>query len=230
LFLKSLLSNLPTAGDALGLFAQYKGMTEPMKNTLRNRAGDTPNINAFEDFGKDALETLNEAKGFLRTSKEEAEQDLNLAGSSQRMRNRNSARSVNTSRALDLATEAQINENKGKLTSTFANQMSQLFGQEAQLENMQDQAVMQGEQNRDMNDRRDRDNFYSQLGVDLANKFQTMQGLANNLNSMKKRGDNAEMIDKLIEISKNSNSVGEFLQGWLKLINGQVEIDTKGAK
>lgn len=218
---------LPTAGDALGLYAQFKGMNAPMKNTLNMRAGDTPNINAFEDFGKDGLKTIQESKGYVDQNKESLESDLELSRRSQMKRNANSARGVNTKRALDLATSAGVNENRVKIGNQANNQMMQILAQEGQMENMQDKVVMGGEQSRDQRDRQDRDNFYSQMATDLATKFETMQGVGKNLNSIKGRGDNKDMIEQLVSVSENSNSMRELIKAFLKMQGGQVNVKDK---
>lgn len=221
--------NVPTGGDLLGLFAQYKGATEPMKNTLRARAGDTPNINAFKDYGKDGLKAIEGGKDYIEQGREDAEEDLRLSTRSARERGRNSSRSVNVNRALDIATEGKSNQAKDKIRSSFANQMLQLTGQEAQMENQQDQVVMRGEQQRDLADRQDRDNFFSNMAQDIAAKFENIQGIGNNLNSIKKRGDSAERIKSIVEASQNSNSLRELLEAFLKIDQGDIKV-TKGKK
>lgn len=47
---------VPTAGDVTSLFGNLMSAFGPMANTKANRAGDTPNINAYENFGQEALD------------------------------------------------------------------------------------------------------------------------------------------------------------------------------
>ena len=88
---KNPLANI-TAGDALGMFGNlYQGFV-PYKNTLENRAGDTPNVNMFKDYGKEGLKTLDKTKGYVAGIRDENLQDVELARAGNVKRGRNSAR------------------------------------------------------------------------------------------------------------------------------------------
>ena len=200
---KNILGNM-TTGDIVGMLGNYVSTFGPMKNTLENRAGDTPNINAFKDYGKDGLKAVQSEKQYIDDIRDEQLQDLELSRTGAIKRNRNSARGINTQRALDLATDSGINDTKANIYTQFANQMMSIIAQQAQMENQQDQVVMQGEQNRDLADRQDRDNFFTQMAQDIATKGQGLQETGYDINKIKERN----VIDNLLkQLSKYGISV-----------------------
>lgn len=200
---KNLLGNM-TTGDIVGMLGNYISTFGPMKNTLENRAGDTPNVNMFKDYGKDGLKAIEGEKQYIDDIRDEQLQDLELSRTGQIKRNRNSARGINTQRALDLATDSGINDTKANIYTQFANQMMSIMAQKAQMENQQDQVVMQGEQNRDLADRQDRDNFFTQMAQDIATKGQGLQETGYDINKIKERN----VIDNLLkQLSKYGISV-----------------------
>lgn len=208
------LGNLekPTGGDILGLFGNLYGGYAPLKNTLQNRATDTPNINAFEDFGKDALEANDKSKQYVAGQRDNALNNLQLSSNAAKRRSRNSARSVNVMRATDLATDMETNKAQRDIYDTFARQMMDILSRESQLQNIQDQAVMQGEQNRDLAYRRDKDNFYTQKGKDLANISKMLQQTGKDVNAIAERGiikDLLAQLSKYGKFDKNFNIVSK---------------------
>lgn len=195
----SLFKNMatPTLGDAVGMYGNWKQAQDILKTIQENRAGDTPNINAFENYGKEGLETLQGAKGYAAQIRDELIQKLNLSRNTSAARNRNSARGVNTMRALDIAGDSILQEGTSDAYSNFANTMLNLISQEAQMENQQDQMVMQGEQARDLADRQDRDNYFTQLITGQKNVNRVTSELGKNLNQIQDRQVNENLINNL---------------------------------
>ena len=238
-------NNIPnfTGGDLIGLAGTAFSAFEPMKNTQANRAGDTPNINAFKDFGNDAIDRIDEAKGYIGSQRDDALNDLETSRTGVAKRNRNSARGVNTLRALDTASDMNINQAQGDIYDTFSKQMMGLLSQQAGFENAQDSAVMQGEQNRDLADRQDRDNYYTQLAEDISTKGEGIQTIGkmvnqNKANSMAEQAvndssinfqyDNGTLTDKAgnvvmteAEILKSAQVLGITPEEYINLINKQ---------
>ena len=186
-----------TAGDAMGMFGNLYQAFAPAKETERNRAGDTANINAFKDYGKDGLETLDSTKQYVNQVRDEKLADLELSRTAGIKRGRNSARGINTMRALDLATDANVNNTKADTYSQFAQEMMSILGQEAGMENQRDQVVMQGEQNRDLADRQDRDNYFTQRAIDKAAIGQGISETGGSLNEIKQRKMTETLINQL---------------------------------
>jgi hypothetical protein len=155
-----------------------------MANTLENRAGDTPNVNEYKDFGKESLETLARAAGFLTQERDNSNRKLASASRGAKKAGRAGARGINQVRAMDLATDINSINAQADIDTAFANKTLGLLGQKANLQSTIDQVVMGGEQAADLADRQDRDNFYTQLGKDKASKGEGIQQLGKNVNTM----------------------------------------------
>lgn len=216
-----------TAGDMVGLFGQLYSTFKPMENTRANRAGDTPNINPFLNYGKDALAKMDQSKEYIKQIRDEQNKDLELSRTSAIKRGRNSARGVNTLRALDLAADANANNTKSQIFNQFAQAMQTIYGQEATLENDQDSKVMQGEYMRDLADRQDRDNYFTQMAQDIATKGAGLQHIGKSFNQIKSRNVTNNVLDSLFpdfdmsgmdgkmrrKLTKTASSNAEFLKG-----------------
>ena len=175
---------VPTAGDLLTLAGTAYSAFAPMNNTLENRAGDTPNVNAYKDFGKDSLDTLARAAGFLTQERDNSNRKVASASRGAKKSGRAGARGINQVRAMDLATDINATNAQADIDTAFANKTLALLGQKANLQSTIDQVVMGGEQAADLADRQDRDNFYTQLGKDKASKGEGIQQLGKNVNTM----------------------------------------------
>jgi len=232
-----------TGGDLVGMAGTIYSAFEPMKNTQANRAGDTPNINMFKDFGNDALDRIEEAKGYVGQQRDKALKDLETSRTRTTRANRNTARGVNTLRALDLATDVNANEAQADIYDNFSKNMMDLLSKQAGFENQQDQAVMSGEQARDLADRQDRDNYYTQIAEDIATKGQGIQQIGKMLNqnkyntaaeqavndsSVNFQYDNGVLTDKAgnpvmsqVELEQAAKSMGITVDQYISLLNQQ---------
>ena len=194
--LNNLFGNI-SLGDAIGMAGSLKGAYTDKKNTLANRASDNPNINHFKNYGKEGLETLKSAKGIFQSIKDSNLEDINRARVSIVKRNNNSARGINTQRALNLASDSKITDAKNKVYQDYATKLSSMLLKQADLENQQDLKVMAGEVQRDLNDRKDKDNFYTQLGIDEQSIATGIQKFGKNLNKGLERKLNAQALSML---------------------------------
>lgn len=186
-------------GDLIGIGGDIYSAFAPMQNTMNNRASDTPNINAFRDYGKDALDANLSAMEFAAGNKASSVRRIMSQANGSKRAGRNSARGVNTMRALDLATDLGVNEAQQSANDAYVNTMTQLFSYKSQLENQQDSAVMQGEQQRDLADRQDKDNYYTQLSKDIATKGEGIQRIGKDVNDME---ENQMMMNIMNNLSK----------------------------
>lgn len=210
--LDSILGNV-TAGDALGLYGQYKASTDPLKNTRAQRASDTPNINAFKDYGKRGLNELDKSKGYLEGQRASALGNLNLDRVAASSRNRAGARGINTLRALDIATDTQAQKAKESVNNQFNSMMAGIFDKASGMMNQQDQMVMQGEQGRDAADRADKDAYYSAMARDIATKNTGMQYMGKNINEMKTRKVTNTLMNKLYPNFQVDGMSGDVTKG-----------------
>jgi len=210
--LKQLLKK-HTLGDAIQLLGTYKGMRDPMNNVLENRAGDQVHTNMYANYGKEGLKKLDETKQFLQELKDRQLQQLALSRHQGIQRGRNSARSINTMNALNLATDFGINQAEQNAQSQYAQQLAQIMAQESQKLDNIDRMTMQGEAQADMNNRRDRDAFYTEKGKAEASRNSGIKEIGMSLNDMKSR----EFTENLMEqLSRYGLTFDE---------NGQLKVD-----
>ena len=186
-----------TLGDAVDLYGKYRVAYDPAEMTLRNRSGDTPNINAYENYGKRGINQLEKTKDFLEYNLGQAIQNNELNTNSYKSNNSNNARSINTLNALNMAADAQQMAADNQAYMQYGNQIASIDGQLANMMNQQDQMVMQGEQNRDDADRRDRDNFNMQLQKDINTKNKGIQEIGKDINNILEREGNLQAINNM---------------------------------
>lgn len=206
----NLLNSGLSFGDMVGIAGNIYSMTAPMRNTLKNRAGDTPNINAFKDYGKEGLQVLDKSKQYVNQIRDQQLKSLETSRASAINRGRNSARGINTLRAMDLATDMATNQQKNAIFQQFAQAMMGILGQEAQMENQQDAMVMQGEQQRDLADRQDRDNFYSQMAQNIANIGTGLQKTGKDINQVKTRNVTGKAMNNMFNYAQIDPMTGEL--------------------
>lgn len=184
-------------GDYIGMAGNAFNAIAPMINTINNAKANKPNINRFKSFGKDALKANQTAQEYVAGVKTNANTDIDTSVNSAYARNRNSASGVNTVRALDIATDMTKNKAKNATNDAFAKQMMGLLGQESQLSNVRDKVVMTGEQQRDIENKADQDNFYSNMAQNLTNLGTNVQGIGKSLNVSKGNKLDSNMVSQL---------------------------------
>lgn len=210
----SILEAIPNVslGDAFTLYGTYKSAIDPLNNVNENRAGDQPNINHFRNFGKDAINKIQNQKQYVEGQKQEALMRTTRTANASKKATRNSARGVNTQRALDLAADLNKNAAESDIYSNFANQMMSITGAEANMELAQDEAVMSGEERRDLADRQDRDNYYTQRGVALVGRGQGIQQMGKNINEIKMNQMKLKLLESLgeyVTMDANGNIIAK---------------------
>lgn len=219
--LGNLFGNL-TTGDALGLAGNAISAFGPLKNTIRQREGEVPEQNFYKNFGQNALNIIQDQYGVLDGIKDNQFQDIELSRNATIRRNNNSARGLNTQRALNLATDSSVNNIKGNLTSQFASQKLGIMGQEANQLNSMDEATMRGEESRAEKEVRNRDNFFSNMSKDIANLGTGISTIGKNVNQVKQR----ETTDGLMQSLYNNFYFDTNTGKWVfKNNNSQVNID-----
>ena len=210
-FWSNIFDSTPTVGDLVGMYGNLHSAYAGKKNTLANRLGDTPNINPYEQYGKEGLKTLDESRDFIKQAGDMQRSEIGLSRNTAMKQNRETARSINTMRALDLATQA----NADRLDmNTYQNEVSQLanmMGKKADLQNQRDSFVMKGEQERDLADRQDRDSFYNSLVKDEQSIGQGLTVLGGSVNDIKKRNASMEALNSIygnFKATKDGKIVG----------------------
>ena len=200
----------PTGGDIVGTIGNLMQANNPRKLTLANRAGDQPNVNAFKNYGKNALAKLDQAKGSLQGNLDSALLDIDKSAQAATKTNSNGARSINTARALNLATQSVAQDAKAKANVEYANMLTQMLTGEAAMLNDIDARVMTGDQNANEADRMDRDAFFTQLSKDEVARGQAISGVGKNMNALKEREYNQNMLDAMFDYSKVNLKSGKM--------------------
>ena len=217
-------NSLPTMGDIASMIGAFKQTYDPMMNTLANRAGDTPNINAYKNYGQEGLKTLDATKQFLAANRDNALNDLQLSRNAQVDRNNNSARGVNTLRALNMATDSMSDKQMRDVYSTYGDKLAAILTNEANMKNQIDQVVMQGEQARDLADRQDRDNFLKQHSADLQNMGQMYQAQGRMMNEILRRNQSMKSINQMSKYFDYDKFGNQYIR---KDMIGVIEKDAK---
>lgn len=208
-----------TAGDALGLYGQYKASTDPLKNTRAQRATDVANKNAYRDFGKAGLNELDKAKGFLGGQRASAMKDIQLDQVSSASRNRAGARGINTLRALGIATDTQAQKAKDSVNNQFNAMMAGMFEKAAGMQTQRDQAVMSGEERRLAADAADKDAYYAAMAKDIATRNTGTQHIGKNINEMKTRKVTGELMNRLSSNFDVDPMTGKVTKGGITIGN-----------
>lgn len=206
-----------TLGDGIGMAGNLFNAFAPLLNTMRNAEASKPNENFFRDFGRDALDANEEAQDYVAGMRENALTRLAQQSNAAKASNRNNVSSLNTLRALDLASDLGTNTARNQAFDSSSQQMMNLLGQKSQLENIQDQMVMGGEQARDLADRQDLDNMFTQLGENYTNLGTNIQGLGRNINTNQ---GNKDMVSLMEQLSK-------YGLGWVRDSKGNLVLKSK---
>lgn len=188
-----------TMGDNLGFLGNGLGTALPLVTTVANRMGDQPNISPYRNFGFNALNSNDKAMNFVSTMRDKNLKDLSTQIASQRVRNRNSATSVGTSRALDQVTSAQQEGAEDNIYGQFAQQMGGQYNERSKLNNQQDLYQGMGLNLQDTHNRMDRDSFYSNMGKNFANIATNFQTTGKELNQHQ---NNEDILSILPYLSK----------------------------
>jgi hypothetical protein len=199
------------AGDYVGLAGNLFNAIAPIINTNKNRAATKPNINRWLGFGEKAIEANDVSQDIAAGTLANKKTDIDTSANTARNRNRNSASSVNTVRALDIATDMGVNKARGGAEDAFAGTMVGLLGQRGQLENQQDQAEMAGQERMDVADKQDVDNYYSQMAQNLTNFGTNIQGVGKALNVNKSNNVNVKLISQLSRYGLTMDEDGNLI-------------------
>lgn len=201
-----------TFGDGVNLIGDMISTFEPERIVQANRAGDQPNINFYEGFGEDGLKTIQEGKQYINQMRDQSLMDVDASAASATSRNRNTARGVNTQRALDLATQNAVRKQKAQIYSQALAQMMGLVPQEASQQNLMDQMEAQGATAKDLADRQDRDNYYTQLGKAVMSKGKGLQQIGKEINKIRGNKEATAMIEQMKKLGMEDNDIKIFLQ------------------
>lgn len=174
-----------TSGDIIGMYSNWKSGRDQMQNTL-NQFKNTPNEeNHYKNYGKEALGLIRDQYGVLEGIRDKAIQDISLTRADAINRNSNSARGINTIRALNLATDATTNKSISDIYNNYNTQRMQIMDKEATQLDEINAKVMAGEETRAKNQLENQDAFFTQMGTNIADKYKGYANIAKVLNNRK---------------------------------------------
>lgn len=205
-----------TTGDYIGMAGTALGSILPIMNTINNRRASTLNINRFRGYGHDALESNDAEQNYLANSNSNELADIDTATNTSYSRNNNSASSINTSRALNIATEIGANKARTATRANYAKEMLNTLGRREQLQEMKDYREMSGDTMVDNENKQDTDNYYSNLGSNLAGLAAGVETIGRDFNVRQANNDDNELLGLL---TKNGIRIGRDRNGKLKLMN-----------
>ena len=207
------MDSLPfSVGDLAGIAGNLYQSIAPYQNTLRSRAEDSPNINAYRGFGEDALKANEEAKGYAQGMLDNMLQDIELSSTASKKSLRNSSTGVNTTRAMDIATEGNKTRAQREAYNQFAQMIMANLQQKAQLENIQDEVVMQGEAAKDIANRQDKAAFRTNIGQDKVNIGKGITEVGKFLNKSKERDVMENLLNSMYQHTGIDSMTG-YLEG-----------------
>lgn len=198
-----------TPGDIGGFASLAGGMLANNINSRQAENANTPNKNHFKGYGVAGLETNADAGKMLQSLASAAREDLAIQRNTSRARNRNSAVSSSTLRAMDTATDMGIGKGANLIQSILTQGLMQNSSQRSQLQNDRDMKVMTGEATADTNNRRDLAGIFSERSKRIANNTNIMQGAATMLNSKERQKTQLDLLSLMtengIEFYKDAN-------------------------
>lgn len=186
-----------TGGDAISLAGNIMAMNNSSKHAKKMAANKIENKDFHKDFGNDALERIDQSKGYVEQQKAFAMKQLEDARTGVTTKVRNASRGVNDLKGGDLAAFAQTNKAQGGISDNFSKQMMQLFQQQAGLENQQDTVVMNSAKQKHLEDQQDRGAELSANAQAGADKATGMQHLGKNVNQLYENRATGNAMNKI---------------------------------
>ena len=186
-----------TLGDTIGMAGSLYGAIAPLANTIANAKATRPVINRYMGVGQRAIDANNTAQTIEGQVRNKALEDINTSSNTMFRRNRNSASSINTLRALDAGTNMSKERGIADANSNHAAAMVGLLDKRGQLTNFQDQYQDYGQTHADEANASNLDNFYTNRGANLAGISNTIQSLGKNLNTSQKNTDDEDLLAML---------------------------------
>lgn len=200
-----------SVGDMIGLTGNALNAILPIINTRKNAAATKPNVNRYLGFGKDALDDNQKTQDILAKTRTKTDTDINTASNTSKLRNRNSARSVNTLRALDSVTEMNTTKARINADDNFARNMVGAVDKRAQIHNLKDRMEMSGETARDIEDKADTDNYYTNMAQNITNFGTNLQGIGRSFNRAKSNRIDANLIAQLSQYGLTFDENGKLI-------------------
>lgn len=210
--LKAISSQLPTLGDAIGMYATYKGYKDYDRLIDEERVSDTPNINPYKNFGQRGLAELDRYAGHLAQQRDRSLMELERNNAVNNTNIGANTRSINQARAFMQAGHNDYITNKSNIDNSYSQALAlQSQMRSGQLNNM-DQYSMQGEYQRDLADRQDKAAYFQNKLNAIQSRINAMQSLGGNLNAIKLNNKTNNLIRQLSNYGFEFDSDGNIVK------------------
>ena len=174
------------AGDVVKAIGNVHTLNELQRNQAEYEASQTPFKNQYAQYGNDALSTIDAQKAFVQQQLDSQLLRLRLQSNASKERLRNTAGSVNTLRALDIANEEQYQQAVAQAHEQAQKQMQAIHQQEAALLNDRDAKRMAGEDDRDLNQREQEAQNFKNRDRNIRSEGKVIENVGSMINNAQK--------------------------------------------
>jgi len=175
------------AGDVLGVLGTVLAGAAPLIQARNARADDTINPNFSASVGDASLDTIDEAKVANQIITANQKEDLRLSTNAARRRAGNTSRSLNTSRAVNLAITQGENKALRSIESEAASRLTNILTRQSDVEFRSDIAKARGAQQADIANRQDEAANESAVAQGLQSLFESLQRVGKMTNESEKQ-------------------------------------------
>lgn len=200
------------AGNLLSAYGTLMGSREQRRLIEQNRATDTPNINPYRDFGNRALAEIDQTRRFYDVERDRQLSNLDRQSA---INNHNIGANNLSMSGVNSMRQAAFNDvmtNRQAIDSGYNQQVAGYHQQRAGQLNSMDQMYMHGEVARDLADRQDKDNYYSQLNNALQTSVSAMQTLGKDYNDWRANSKANELINQLSQYGFAIDAIGRIVK------------------
>lgn len=207
-----------TIGDSIGAGATTFKALAPLATTIANKLTDKPLRNYWENFGTEAIHGLERNMGTAKQVYDKNLKDIQSSILASNRNVRNNVRGINSLRASQFANDAKKQEMIAQATNAFSQRRANLEQILAQTRMQADRMRLLGRDRYDMAVEQRNDNFWTNLGMNMAN----IGNAADNFGSSIRQGEKNEIFAGLIEdlygegnfgVNANGRIVNRFGKG-----------------
>jgi hypothetical protein len=186
-----------TAGNIVGGLGSVVSAVAPLATTLANRKSGKRNINRYLNFGHDALATNDTQQQVVSQLRDKSMQEGSITRNNTMANIAGNTHDVNTYRANAIGADYAYQRGIDSSNTGYAERLNSILGQRTALQNTRDNYVAQGQSAVDVADKRDNDNFYSNINHDLGGIGTGIQTIGKNLNQSKQNSDMMAILPML---------------------------------
>lgn len=197
-------------GDIIKAYAHINAVNEAERNQLNYEASQQPFRNQYRNFGNNAIAEAEAQKPYIQQQLDNQLKQLRLQTNADKTRMRNTAGSVNTLRALDVASEEQHQTGVANAYQQAYQQMQAVRQHLAALQNERDAKVMAGEDDRDLNQREQEAQNYKNRDTIIASRHKALESIGTIANNFQQNKATQDLLNRYSKYGNQANaSTGE---------------------